>query len=197
MTSNYAYRRAAEIAAAKEFAALAGYGTYPAACAATLVVGQTAGLDTRGRTTGDPIPLEDAVGAVMRRRRGQVGREHAGANVVAATGFYGGEPEGAIRVCLDWFPTPRERTRRVFDRNVRRLAQGVADELSQREVLVEWRARGRFARTDGASPPGAPSPTDRERFCAWVRRHSRRARTDPTDPCYRSATGVDHRQGGS
>ena len=64
-------------------------------------------------------------------------------------------------------------------------AEQVARALGQREILVLWDLPRSRHRVSSASPKGAPQPGAEARFCDWVRRHSRRARTNPKDPCYR------------
>ena len=140
---------------------LEGYFVCPDARSATLVIGQTAGFGTRGRTTGVLSLFAKAFEAIMIRRRAQVGDEAAEASVIASTGCHGGRPGQTIRVCINWVRTPKEATQRAFDRNIRRLAQQVAGDLSQREVLVEWRAPGLRSRVDRVRPLARTKPKTR------------------------------------
>jgi len=140
---------------------LEGCFVCPDARSATLVIGRTAGPGTRRRTTGDFIPFARAVKAIMIRRRAQVGDEAADASVIASMGYYGGRPGQTTRICINWVRTRKEATQRAFDRDIRRLAQQVAGDLSQREVLVEWRAPGRRSRVDRVRPLARTKPKTR------------------------------------
>jgi hypothetical protein len=147
------------------FPGLEGCFMCPDARSATLVIGRTAGPGTRGRTTGDFIPFARAVEAIMIRRRTHVGDEAADASVIASMGYYDGRPGQTTRVCINWVRTRKEATQRAFDRNIRRLAQQVAGDLSQREVLVEWRAPGRRIQVDRVKPS---TPTKPKRGASWI-----------------------------
>lgn len=163
---------------------IGGYGIYTRAgkTKAVLSIGRLAGLDLGRFREGQRITPLSALRAVMRRRMEQVDPRAAASTTMLATGFYGGRREPASKIEIVWTPD-QERTSRQFVRNVKRLAQEVAGDLAQREILVEWDAPRLRGRAETASPRMAPSPTS-AKFCAWVRRHSRSARLNPRDRCY-------------
>jgi hypothetical protein len=161
-----------------------GYGTLGDTYAVTLYIGRTAGITYGEWKEGETISGAEAVAAVMRRRAQQVG-DRVSATVIDARGYYKkGTHEDAIQVRVIFVRSDRERSAAAFTRNIRQLAQAVAGDLAQREVYVDWQIPGRAVRTVSASPKPAPAPTNEKAFCAWVRKHSDSARTDPDDACY-------------
>jgi hypothetical protein len=150
---------------------------------ATLVIGRIAGLDYGEWREGDKIPSRSVEGTVVGRRAEQVGVAHTGLTRIDARGVYQGGSEPSARVTLVWVKSSAEKTPQEFFRNMPKLAQRVASDLAQREVLIEWDAPMRRGRVDRASPLAAPSPASKK-FCSWVREHSRSARQDPRDACY-------------
>lgn len=165
---------------------LSGYASYGEGTKATLKIGLKAGLDYGEWREGDRIPDASASSVVYFRRARQIGAGEVGLTAVKAEGRYRGQREPSVGVDLIWIPSKREPTRAAFFKNVRRLAQEVAADLAQREVIVEWDAPGRRGRVDTATPTKAPLATDAKRFCRWVREHSPSARRDPRDACYTS-----------
>ena len=161
-----------------------GYGRYGATYAVVLYIGRKAGLTYGGWREGQAIPDSRAVQVVSRRREQQIGSFDA--TITHAEGYYRGKPEESIQVRIIFVPSPRERTFQAFSRNIRQLAQRVAADLAQREVLIDWQVPGKAIRTDTASPLRAPAATDEKKFCAWVRKHSESARKDPDDSCYQA-----------
>ena len=160
-----------------------GYATYGPQTKATLNIGRTTGLDYAGWREGEPVAKEDILAAVTRRRAKQIGPANVGFSVTMTEGKYKGSAERSVKVDIIYDKFAGE-TRKQFERNVKQLAQGVAADLAQREVIVEWQAPGKRGRVDTPSPPKAPSPKDK-RFCAWVRENSRTARENPRDACFK------------
>jgi len=165
---------------------LGGYGSFGPGTKATLKIGRKAGLTYSGWREGDAISKASVGASVAARRGKQV--EKYGYNITDTAGSYKGQKEPSASVELAWIPgdNKNENTRAAFFRNVKRLAQEVAHDLAQREVLVEWDAPGRRGRVDSASPVKAPSPTNRPDFCDWVREHSRSAKKNRSDDCHES-----------
>lgn len=160
-----------------------GYATYGSGTKATLNIGRKTGLDYAGWKEGEPIEKASILAVVTRRRAKQIGAEEVGYSVTITEGKYRGSAERSVKVDIIHDASTGE-TRKQFERNVKQLAQGVAGDLAQREVIVEWQAPGKRGRVDTASPPKAPSPKDK-RFCAWVRENSRSAQENPKDACYK------------
>lgn len=174
-----------------------GYGSYGATHKAILTIGRRVGLSSGKRKEGSTLAPSDVLNQVVKLRVDQIGPK-AGITVSQADGRYDGKAERSVRV--EVVDTGDDGTPAGFRRNVRRLAERVAGDLQQREVIVEITkpktGARRSKRTDDrpatietftASPPGAPSPTDRDRFCAWVRKNSdeaRAARTADEDGCF-------------
>lgn len=163
---------------------LTGVGTYGIGTKASLYIGRTTGLRYSGWREGESISPVALLGAVGRRRANQVGIVGTNLSAVDMKGRYKGAPEKSVRVDMIWVPTKREPTAKDFFSHISALAQQVAGDLAQREVIVEWDAPGRRGKVDTASPTKSPSPTNKKKFCAWVRRHSRRAQKDKNDDCY-------------
>lgn len=167
----------------KRGAGLSGVGTYGLSTKASLYIGRKTGLRYGGWKEGESISPVALMAAVGRRRGNQVGIPGVNLSAVDMKGRYKGAPEKSVRVDMIWIPSKKEPTRKDFYRNVTKLAQQVAGDLAQREVIVEWRSPDRRGRVDTASPTKAPSPTS-AKFCKWVRQHSRRAQQDKNDDCY-------------
>jgi hypothetical protein len=166
---------------------VAGYDTYGPTTKATLFVGRTAGLNLSGLREGQKISTDAVERAIAKARVGQVGVGVYGATITATEGRYRGQKERSVKVELVFVPFAREKTPAAFARNVKALAQDVATDLAQREIVIEWTAPGKLGgRTDTATPKAAPPATRGEAFCAWVRKHSNAARR-PSDPCYARA----------
>jgi len=162
---------------------LSGVGTYGLGTKASLLIGRKTGLNYSGWREGETINPVALVSAVANRRAKQVGLDGANLSAVDQRGRYQGEPEPSVRVDMIWIPSKREPSRAAFYKNIRMLAQQVAGDLAQREVIVEWDSPDRRGRVDTASPSKAPAPTS-DKFCTWVRKHSRRAQRDKADGCY-------------
>lgn len=168
----------------RTLANIAGYGIYTKTRKTKVIlsIGRRAGLDFGRIREGQAITSTAALRAVMRRRMEQIDPGAAASTTVLGTGYYRGRREPTSKVEIVWTPD-QERTSKQFIKNIKRLAQEVAGDLAQREINVEWDAPGRRGRAEAASPVGAPSPQS-PRFCAWVQRHSRSARTNSADPCF-------------
>lgn len=162
---------------------LSGVGTYGIGTKASLYIGRKTGLRYSGWKEGETINPTSLLIAVARRREDQVGETNVNFSSVKMDGRYQGSPEKSARVDLIWIPSKREPTARKFFSNITKLAQQIAGDLAQREVIVEWDAPNRRGRVDTASPTKAPPPTS-AKFCTWVRKHSRRAQRDKNDGCY-------------
>jgi len=156
-----------------------GYGTFGQTKKATLFVGREVGLSTGPKPEGTILTENQVVGKVMGLRVEQAGPA-AGATIVSAKGVYKGKHEPSVKIEL--VDTGIDRGPNGFQRNVKQLAENVAKELGQREVIIEWQD-GKKTTTATASPAGAPSPTS-PKFCDWVRRNSESARSNPQDACY-------------
>jgi len=163
---------------------LSGYGSYGTGTKVTLSIGRKAGIDYGPWREGQEIPVRSVTAAVVDARAAQVGVGDVGLTRIDAHGRYKGKPEPSAKVELIWIKSKKESTPQRFFANVRRLAQEVAGALAQREVIVSWDAPGRRGRVDTATPTRAPSALRRAEFCAWVSRHSRKARLDRSDDCY-------------
>jgi hypothetical protein len=166
---------------------LGGYDVLGPTTKATLGIGRKTGLRYGGWREGETVPTRAAVAAVVGRRAEQIGPAAVGLTHLAPGGYYKGQSEPSTRVELIWTGEAREPTRKAFYRNVKKLAQDVASDLAQREVYIEVYVPGRrgfVIRTDRATPRAAPPAGEEARFCAWVRRFSRNAKTDPDDPCF-------------
>ena len=162
---------------------LGGYGSYGTGTKATLKIGRRAGLNYAGWREGSIVPMRVVLATVLERRARQIGGNDAGYAVTETKGRYGGKSEPSVNVELVWTGAKKEPSRATFFRNVARLAQDIASDLAQREVIVEWNAPGRHGRVDTATPSKAPSALS-PAFCAWVRRHSSEAKRDRDDPCF-------------
>lgn len=162
---------------------LEGYATAGSTAKATLYIGRKAGLSYGGWREGEKIPISGIVTSIVGRRAEQIGPAATGLTYVTASGVYRGQREQSARVELQWEKSKREPSVAAFSRNVKKLAQHVAGDLAQREVIVEWNTSRKRGHTDIATPTKAPSKRDK-RFCAWVRRFSHSARTRPRDPCW-------------
>lgn len=165
---------------------LRGYTIFGVGTKATLSIGQTTGLRYAGWREGEKIDPTALIAAVMRRRGQQVGVQNVNLSAIEMEGRYKGQPEDSMQVGLIFIPSKKEKSRAAFYRNIKTLAQRIAGDLAQREVIIEWNSPDRRGRTDSASPMRAPPPSDRadSKFCKWVREHSRRAQRDPSDACH-------------
>ena len=152
---------------------------------AVLFVGRRAGFSNRNYNEGRRISEGTAGYAIAHRRQQQIGPKHVGVTVLPGIGYYQGKDEPTTRVEIAWIPNKREGGVPAFRRNVRKLAQAVATDLAQREIIIEWEGAGVRDHVESASPSKAPKPGDEDSpFCRWVRERSRAARQDPTDGCY-------------
>ncbi len=158
-----------------------GYGQYGRTTKATLFIGREAGLEHGPVPEGKVIPKNTVIGAVMGLRTMQIGPS-AGGTITATEGYYKGSREPALKV--DLFFDGSDGSIKAFERNVKKLAEEAASALAQREIIIEWAIPGKHAVTASATPKGAPSPTTAA-FCPWIREHSKSARTNPRDVCYR------------
>lgn len=156
---------------------LSGYSSFGTGTKATLKIGRKAGLDYAGWRTGQAISEGQVLAVVVKRRADQIGSDAVGMSATSTKGRYKGKREPSVNIEIAWTQTPRkETTRGAFFRNMKALAQGVASDLAQREVIVEWDAPGRRGRIDTATPKAAPATANNKRFCAWVRENSQPAR---------------------
>jgi hypothetical protein len=168
---------------------LGGYGSYGHGVKASLYIGRTAGISSRRFREGTQIPTERVLASVVGRRATQVGSANVGLSSFDVKGIYKGAREPSMRIDLVY--TGDEPTPAAFFRNSRRLAQQVAGDLAQREVIVEQHSPRRkgHGTIRTASPVGAPSPLRQDAFCRWVRTVSESARTNPSDACYPKRKG--------
>lgn len=162
---------------------IGGYATYGAGTKATLKIGRKTGLAYNGWREGQTISMDAAVSVVNRRRAGQVGQRQVGLTATRTEGRYKGGKEPSLNLEIAFVPSAKEKTKTAFFRNVKKLAQGIASDLAQREVIVAWDAPGRRGKIDTATPSKAPSALDKK-FCSWVRKFSSSARRDPSDDCF-------------
>lgn len=162
---------------------VSGYAVYGATTKATLYVGLRQGLEAGPTTEGKLIPRNTAMGAIAGRRIAQVGYSAASSTTSMAEGVYQGKPEPTLKVEIAFTREPDETTLPKFRKNIQALAENVAKDLGQREVLIEWMVGGKKTETATASPKGAPAPTS-DAFCGWIRKNSSEARTLKTDRCY-------------
>jgi len=163
---------------------LSGYSSYGEGTKATLSIGRKAGLKYGGWKEGEKIKPGSVFRAVFERRADQIGETNVGLTGVRAEGLYKGSREPSMKIDIIWTGEKPEKRRGTFFKNVEQLAQQVAGDLGQREVYIEWSAPGRRGRVDTASPTKAPSRFDKD-FCKWVRRFSKRARTEKSDGCFK------------
>jgi hypothetical protein len=175
-----------------------GVGSYGPTEKATLYVGLKTGIDQANTPTGAPVHADSVEDAVFALRTRQVGVKDASQTTTIAQGKYRGSSEPSLKIDLVHTFPDRETSREAFETNVRTLAEELAGEFAQREILIEWtkpvdvkeKSRGKNKtktvtriETETASPTGAPAPTE-EKFCEWVRSRSANARTNPKDACY-------------
>ena len=160
---------------------LHGYADYGPTKMVTFVVGRKPGLDGPW-APGSVIPIEQVIGAVVKRRAAQIGVHNVELTSYKVAGYYTGAGEPSTKVEI--YDTGLTLEQGRFDANMRDLGQQLAADLAQREVLM-IRHNGRRTVTSTATPTGAPPATRADAFCAWVRKRSTVARTDPKDSCYR------------
>jgi len=159
-----------------------GYSTRGKSVSATLLVGAKAGLTYSGKQEGKKISTKEIVGTIKKLRGEQIGASSVGASIINQGGIYKGQPENSLRVQVIFDGSGGE-TPRAFEKNVRSLAERAAGKLAQREITILWDTPNKRNVVAAASPIKAPSP-DSKQFCAWVRKHSKRARTNAKDPCH-------------
>jgi len=160
------------------FGGMYGWGKLGGTTKATLYIGSKTGLETGPVPEGKTIPKVKVLETVYGVRAGQIGPA-AGGTTTIAEGRYKGIPERSYKV--EFFP---EEGPAKFRKNIRQLAERLATDLGQREIFVEMVTRGKKTETFTASPTRAPSPLNEAAFCSWVRKNSKSARVDPSDPCY-------------
>lgn len=163
---------------------MSGYATYGATTKATLYIGRKAGLRNKFVDEGKILPKQTVLRIVGNLRTAQVGFDQASSTILVAEGRYKGQREPAIIVEIAYTGAPEDGSKKGFKHNIRSLAELAAEKLGQREILIELLTNNR-TETVTASPVKAPSPSDHDKFCAWVRRHSYNAAHNKGDPCYR------------
>ncbi len=163
---------------------VAGYDEYGPTERASLSVGPTAGLSTGPVPEGKEISTNKVASEILALRAEQVGFASS-ATLTATEGRYKGIKEPSMR--LDFYFDGSDGTPAKFKANIKKLAERAAKKLGQREILIEYQARGNKTTTATASPEGAPAATS-PKFCDWVRRNSKSAQTNPNDPCYEKPT---------
>lgn len=126
-------------------------------------IGQS--ISPRERAAG-VIDRDNVVDAVRRARAIQVGPREAGATVSAvASGIYEGGEEPSVVVSIIYRQTAREEVFSDFERNIQLLAEKLASDFAQKEILVRW-ADGTL---QSASPVGLPEPGPD--LDAWLGEH--------------------------
>lgn len=168
---------------------IAGYSKYSPAPTASLFVGLRAGVTLHGRREGSKIRETEVIEAFKRLRASQIGEVGVAGSFVSQKGVYkGGPPEDSVRIDVFYEESTKEKTLPTFEKHLKEVSQILASKFAQREIYIKWERPSKKrhvvrAGLDSASPIEAPAPGS-DRFCAWVRKHSRQARMDRTDSCY-------------
>jgi hypothetical protein len=159
-----------------------GYDVYGPTNRASLMIGRVAGIEGGIVPEGKVIPSQKIADTVAKMRIDQVGFSNASSTLTLTEGRYKGTKEPSVR--LDIYFDGGDGTPAKFKRNIQALAENAAKVLGQREILIEWQDGGKKVTTATASPKGAPASTS-PKFCDWIRKNSKSARTNPNDSCYR------------
>ncbi len=144
---------------------------------ATFYVGLHPGKKSRRRAdcadAPSSIPVDVADQAFLSLRAEQVG-SHVGATRLRAEGWYEAEPEPSLVYQIVYVPSEYEHSPRSFVRNMESLAERLAAELCQDEIIVVY--DDSLHRVALGADPMEPRvrPASRAEIPAGLRHHARR-----------------------